>query len=345
LFLLHQSEIPKFQENLGSAVAAILLKPVTRACLGTFLQSAAESFRHRNSAALSLRSDRDEMLQCLIQTNLQLQQFEQDRTNFLTRAVHDFRAPLTATGGYCGLLLDGALGPLTEEQKEVLGRMRQSVNRLSRMASAMFELGVGRHLKRKPDLRQTDIRERVDQALHETNPLADSKNISISVDLIPEEGTAYLDAGLIERVLMNLLDNACKFTPKGGAIEIRGYPFFWERRVGRQSGPSVANRRHRDIRFPNSYRIDIRDSGPQIPAEHMGKIFEEYTSYVGSQDRSGGGLGLAICRMIIESHEGRVWAENTDYGPMFSFVLPVSNVKPTEQRLESAIQLVTSEAH
>jgi signal transduction histidine kinase len=344
LFLLHQREVAEFQENLGVAGAPILLKPVTQACLAAFMEFAASAFQDRTATVHSLRSDRDEMLQCLIQTNLQLQQYEQDRTNFLTRAVHDFRAPLTATGGYCGLLLDGALGPLTEEQKEVLGRMRQSVKRLSRMASAMFELGVGRQLKRRPDLRPADIRERVEQALHEITPAADSKNISISVELAPEEGKAYLEPGQIEQVLMNLLDNACKFTPKGGAIEIRGYPYFWERRAAHSSSALVTDRRYRDSQAPNSYRIDIRDSGPQIPVEHIGKIFEEYTSYVGSQDRSGGGLGLAICRMIIQAHEGRVWMENTDYGPRFSFVLPIYSAKSAGPRIEDAIQLSVSEA-
>ena len=344
LFLLHQKEIAQFQENLGGVGAAILLKPVTQGCLSAFLQFTASSFQDRVAAVNSLRSDRDEMLQCLIQTNLQLQQYEQDRTNFLTRAVHDFRAPLTATGGYCGLLLDGALGPLTVEQKEVLGRMRQSVKRLSRMASAMFELGVGRQLKRRPDLRPGDVRKPVEQALHEIAPIADGKNISISVELAPEDGDVYLEPGQIEQVLMNLLDNACKFTPKGGAIEIRGYPFFWERRSAQSPSALVMDRRFKDIGTANSYRIDIRDSGPQIPDEHIDKIFEEYTSYVGSQDRSGGGLGLAICRMIVHAHEGRVWIENTDYGPRFSFVLPVFSAKSSEPVPEHAMQLTVSEA-
>jgi signal transduction histidine kinase len=344
LVLLRQSEVARLQADLGTVGTAILLKPVTRACLSAFLGFAAATFQDRISTPHSLRSDRDEMLQCLIQSNLQLQQYEQDRTNFLTRAVHDFRAPLTATSGYCGLLVSGALGPLSEEQKDVLGRMQQSIKRLSRMASAMFELGVGRQVKRRPDLRPVDIREPVEQALHEITPFADGKNISISVELAPEEGRVYLEPGQIEQVLVNLLDNACKFTPKSGAIEIRGYPFFWERRAGHQSYAPASERRYRDRRLPNSYRIDIRDSGAQIPVEHIGKIFEEYTSYVGGQDRSGGGLGLAICRMIIQAHEGRVWMENTDYGPMFSFVLPVRSTESRGLHIEDEAHLIVSEA-
>ena len=231
LFLVHRSEVAELHENLGTAKAAILLKPVTRACLSSFLGLAASTFQEDVSTAHFLRTDRDEILQCLIQSNLQLQQYDQDRTTFLTRAVHDFRAPLTATGGYCGLLLGGALGPLAEEQKEVLRRMQHSIKRLSRMASAMFELGVGRHITRQPDLRPGDMRGCVEQALHEITPFADGKNISLSVDLVPESGMVYVEPGQIEQVLMNLLDNACKFTPKGGDIEVLGYPIFWDRRM------------------------------------------------------------------------------------------------------------------
>ena len=154
LFLVHRNDIAKLHQNLGSVEAPILLKPVTRASLSAFLGLAAAASQEQIAAANSLRADRDEMLQCLIQSNLQLQEYDQDRTNFLARAVHDFRAPLTATSGYCGLLLSEALGPLNEDQKEVLRRMQHSTKRLSRMASAMFELSVGRHVKRQPDLRQ-----------------------------------------------------------------------------------------------------------------------------------------------------------------------------------------------
>jgi len=234
---------------------------------------------------------------------------------------------------------------MTEEQVEVLGRMQHSIKRLSRMASAMFELGVGRQVKRRTDLRPGSVRGPIEQAVHEISPFADGKNISISVNLAPEDSTTYLEPGQIEQVLVNLLDNACKFTPKGGSIEIRGYPFFWDRREAHQSGTPITERRCKESRSANSYRVDIRDSGPPIPAEYIGKIFEEYTSYVGSQDRSGGGLGLAICRMIIQTHEGRVWMENTDYGPMFSFVLPVHPAQSGISRLEDEERLTVLEAN
>ena len=319
LFLIHRKDLAHFRKVSESSEVHILLKPVLRSTLSVFLGFAVSA-----GTATSLRADRDQILQCLIQTNLKLQEYDMDRTNFLARAVHDFRAPLTALSGYCGLLLSEPLGSLNENQREVLTRMNHSVKRLSRMASAMFQLSVGRHVKCRPDLKPADMRECLDQAMHEIAPLADEKRISILPELEPLDQPLFFESGQIERVLINILDNACKFTPKSGSIEIRGYPYFWERRrSGTLTMPPAGERRHQRSRQPNSYRVDIRDSGAPLPPEHLERIFEEYTSYSGGRDRSGGGLGLSICRMIITQHEGHVWAHNTESGPMFSFVLPI----------------------
>jgi signal transduction histidine kinase len=311
-----------FRAKTGIKEANILLKPFTRVTLAVFLGMAISA-----PTAASLRADCDTLLQCLIQTNLRLQEYDQDRTNFLARAVHDFRAPLTALSGYCGLLLSEPLGPLTDSQKEVLSRMQRSTGRLSRLASAMFQLSVGRQVKRHLGLQRGDIRACLDQALHEIGPLADEKRISLTAQLEPCEEQVYIDEGQIEQVLINILDNACKFTPRAGSIEIRGYPFSWDHKADHPGELTVRERRSTNSDEPNSYRVDIRDSGTPISPEHLECIFEEYTSYAG-RDRSGGGLGLAICRSIINQHEGRVWAENTEAGPRFSFVLPLRQAAP-----------------
>jgi signal transduction histidine kinase len=340
LFLVHRKDLTAFREITESTELHILLKPVIRSTLSVFLR-----FAFSAKTAYSLRADRDQILQCLIQTNLKLQEYDLDRTNFLARAVHDFRAPLTALSGYCGLLLGSPMGSLNGSQREVLTRMNHSIKRLSRMASAMFQLSVGRHVKCRPDLKLADIGECFDQVMHEIGPLADEKQITIIPDLDVPGGPLYLETSQIERALINILDNACKFTPKYGSIEIRGYPFFWERRrSGNKMVPLGGERRHHITNHANSYRIDIKDSGAPIPQEHLERIFEEYTSYSGGQDRSGGGLGLSICRMIINQHDGRVSAENTDTGPMFSLVLPTTRSQPNspgEDQIESHLDGLT----
>jgi signal transduction histidine kinase len=321
LFLVPRRDSRKFQEVLARPEAAILLKPVTRPTLAAFLGTALASHLDRVATA-SLRADRDEMFQCLIQANLKLQEYDQNRTNFLSRAMHDFRVPLTAINGYCGLLLSEVMGPLEPNQANVLRKMRQSSHRLSRMAEAMFQLSMGGQPTSGPAARKESIRGCVEQCIHELAPTAESKQISITLDLDSAAPELYFERTLIEQALVNFLDNACKFTPKGGQIAIKGYPVFWDRRGKANLPVPVIERRRQSSQEANGYRLDISNSGKAIPVDHLEDIFEEYASYSGGQDRSGGGLGLAICRMIVTQHEGRVWAENTDRGPQFSFILP-----------------------
>jgi signal transduction histidine kinase len=323
IFLVSRKKTAALLERLPLAAMAILLKPVNQATLGAFLEHAAKRHELNHAPEVkSLRADRDEILQCLLHANLKLQEYDQDRTNFLARAVHDFRAPLTAIDGYCGLILGQQLGPITDEQHEVLERMQHSIKRLTRMATAMFQLSVGRNVDQRPNFAKGDIEACVKQAIHEITPFSDVKHIHLSLQLASPQQPLYFDHEQIEQVLINLLDNACKFTPKYGAIEVRGYPFFWERRAKLKTEPTNGERRTAGIKEPNSFRVDIRDSGSGVPIENLEKIFEEYTSYAGGQDRSGGGLGLAICKFILNLHQGQVWAESGDDGSRFSFVLP-----------------------
>jgi two-component system clock-associated histidine kinase SasA len=213
---------------------------------------------------------------------------------------------------------------LTAEQKEILQRMQSSTQRLARMANAMFQLSVTGRVEQQPKLQEGDLRECVAQALHEAALLAGQKRVSIAVDLAPQPQGLLFEKAQIEEVLLNLLDNACKFTPRGGAIDVRGYPFFWDRRRGQSPRlDPLSERRTSQSMAENSYRADIRDSGPGISNGQLVAIFEEYTSYAGGQDRSGGGLGLAICRMLVRRHYGDIWAARSLPGAMFSFVLPI----------------------
>jgi signal transduction histidine kinase len=351
-YLVRPTQLESLRAEMPAAEGNILLKPVSRAVLRAFLGSVAppkpvapvkpgatETPSPNGPSATAsevgaLRANRDEMLQCLLHANLRLQEYDQQRTNFIARAVHDFRAPLTALSGFCGLLVDGELGPLNKRQEEALQRMQHSTRRISRMASAMFDLSISQQVSHKPDLREANIREHIKQALHEIMPVAREKRITLTAENTIEPGSPLcFDPLQIEQVLLNLLDNASKFTPKGGCIEVIGYPYFWERRFMRGRVP--VERRMERARALNSYRVDIKDSGPGVPPEHLDRIFEEYTSYSGPHDRSGGGLGLAICRLIIGRHQGHIWAESREDGGLFSFVLPYQQRRQTQGNVPS----------
>jgi len=340
IFVVHRRDMSEFRETVPFAAASILLKPAHPAGLRAFLEQAISSDSPRITDSIdALRANRDVMLQHLIQSNLKLQEYDQERTNFLSRAVHDFRAPLTAVTGYCGLLLDEQLGTLSADQKEVLERMLHSAKRLSRMANSMFQLSIGRQIEARPNVQKNDIRECIEQALHETLPYINEKTISVSMDVAPSPEGLYFELSQLEQVLINLLDNASKFTPKAGYIKIRGYPFFWDRRSNGSNVWRNRDRRSGEGEEPNAFRVDIQDSGPGIPASELTGIFEEYTSYSGSQDRSGGGLGLAICRLIMTQHHGTIWADNiAPRGAVFSFVLPLRAVGAPNMQAKTSTQ-------
>jgi signal transduction histidine kinase len=196
----------------------------------------------------------------------------------------------------------------------------------------MFQLGVRPFRQSEPALVRGNLLATVEGALSEVDGFLQQKQISTSVEIEEPEGELLFEPEQITQVLINILENAYRFTPKRRVIEIRGYSYFWERRAGfvRQDGDS--ERRLRQQPCMNCYRIDISDSGPGIQAEHLNSIFQEYTSYSGGKDRSGAGLGLAISKGIIELHKGRIWVEPRTAGATFSFVLPYK-LAQTRRRL------------
>ena len=336
LFLVSRKDLTEFLTRMPLGAGSTLLKPLNTRTLQIFVEQVVA--RKRDRVSVSTESAANDVLQCLLMANLKLQEYDQDRSNFLARAVHDFRAPLMASSGYCSILLEQTMGPLNNQQADLLQRIQHSVEKLSRMSTGMLQLSVGKHVAKVPDLRESSIETSMAAAVHEIEPLARDKQITLSVHLSDPGKPLYLEPQQIEQVMVNLLENACKFTPKGGAIEVRGYPT--------DSGDHASQVDRQDISraYPNSYRVDVSDTGSGILPEHLENVFEEYTSYGGSHDRSGGGLGLAICKMVLSAHRGNIWAENTVKGARISFVLPLGQRQPvkwietsaTEQRAARA---------
>jgi Amt family ammonium transporter len=316
--------------------ATVALLPIDAARLSIALEQAfaRQEILARMNRQKDHGSRKDALLQCLLQANLRLQEYDQDRTNFLNRVLHDFRAPLTSITGYCGILRSGATGNLEPEQNELIQRVENSAKRLSRLADGLFQLGVRRFKQVKPELVKADIQATVETALAEVEPFVSQKHITISVQMDDPESELLFEPAQMVQVLVNILENACRFSPRRSAINIRGYSYFWERRT-RHGVERVRpqDRRSRQRRVTNSYRIDISDSGPGILPEQLGSIFEEYISYSGEKDRSGTGLGLAISKGIIDLHNGRIWAESSSNGATFSFVLPYASVALEPERV------------
>jgi signal transduction histidine kinase len=330
LFLVGREMLHTLEAKSELGPVCLLLKPVNGVTLRSFIELAEAKWRKSQEAAEvnALRSERDALLQYLLQTNLRLQEYDQDRTNFLARALHDLRAPLTALQGYCGLMMEGRLGAVNPQQQELLKRMEHSARRLSRLVCGMFELSVKGRVVRKLRLEQADIEHTLNQALYDVSPFVQEKHLNITTRMDSAPHRFVYDPEQVEQVLVNLLENACKFTPRHGSIEICGYCVDSVQQNKPALSPAQAA----------AYRIDIRDSGPGIDPSRLSSIFEEYTSYSGPMDRSGAGLGLAICKLLVHSHSGRIWVNSSGDGAEFSIVLPFEPVVAAAHVADDALR-------
>jgi signal transduction histidine kinase len=319
ILIVSQTKLETIPEHI-LAGACVLLTPINPFTLRTFIDLAARAsqLREQMSQVDRLHSEREALIQYVLAANLKLQQYDQQRTEFLARALHDFRAPLIAVYGYCGLLADGQLGPVSSRQEELLRRMQASTKRVSRQADGMLELSLSGHVKRCPQRVPGDIEDTIAQAVNEVLPLALEKDIDLNVGVYPAETEFLFEPDQIAQLLVNLLENCCKFAPVGGVIKVRGYSIGWDFRSEHASGRwTLPGAEH------NAYRIDVEDNGPGIQPHLLSSIFEQYVSHADGRHRSGGGLGLAICKMIASAHGGCIWATNAERGAVFSVVLPL----------------------
>jgi signal transduction histidine kinase len=329
IIIVKKSSLSSLRSALPHNDFAFLQSPVSPLSLRVVLESAIARLPLRQSddeSSLRVSVDRDQILQELLETNLRLQEYDQRRTNFLTRAVHDLRVPLMAVQGYSGLLHAGQLGPVNAEQMRILERMQRSLARLSSLVEALMELGSGVQAATKLKRENSSIEGCIQHAMHELLPFVEKKQITLNLEVDPPSGTLLFDSGQLEQVLVNLLDNGCKFTPKRGSITIRA------RSIAAEEARYVGLTEPTD-----GYRIDISDSGPGIDSERMDQIFDEHTSYGDSMDRSGAGLGLAICRMIVQAHNGRIWAASGNAGATFSLVLPMVSQQSSSRVSRAAV--------
>ena len=217
--------------------------------------------------------------------------------------AHDLRSPLTNVIGIAEMMKDDMLGPVNEEQKKWLGKIGDNVRNLVNLVSDFLDLSkleAGHiELTKKP----VYIEELIMNNLESYQLLGQDKKITFTISLDPYLPTIDADPRRLDQVLSNLLSNAVKFTPEGGQIEVGA--------------------RAEDSRSVNFW---VRDTGIGIPKEEIGNLFEKYKQASNTKDGSqnGTGLGLVICKMIVETHGGRIWIDSEEEKGTTVFVsLPV----------------------
>ncbi|MGA9528031.1 MAG: HAMP domain-containing sensor histidine kinase [Terriglobales bacterium] len=247
-------------------------------------------------------------------------------TNALASAAHDLKTPLAILNGYIELLQSQKLGPLNERQREVMTDMFASGQRLQHFIQDFLTFSVLETGVMRMQFVEGDINACLSEVCRIWSNRFQERGLALYF-LANDKLTAFaFDAPKIQRVISNLLENACKYTPQGGTVWLHAEPHMWERRISPQS-PANGDRRRQSVNVPNAVKVSVSDTGPGIRPEFQLEIFDDFFRLPGSESAEGMGLGLAIARRLLQGMGGKIWVESEPgAGSKFSFLIPL---KPT----------------
>ncbi len=235
-------------------------------------------------------------------------ELEEARQNLTSMIVHELRSPLQAVMGSMRLIAEVApkedpiVEQATEVSKRAVKKLLNLVNNLldlSRMEQGEFVLDPGIE----------SVKTILEDAAEELMPLAREIGTVVKVEVPDDLPDGHVDQDMIGRVVLNLLDNALKYTETGTLITLSA-----------------------GVRTPESHQrepmlyVTVTDNGPGVPQEYKEAIFDRFAQIPGRRGRRrSAGLGLAFCKMAVELHGGRIWVEdNPDGGSVFRFTLPIA---------------------
>jgi signal transduction histidine kinase/ligand-binding sensor domain-containing protein/DNA-binding response OmpR family regulator len=228
----------------------------------------------------------------------QLRELDRARSRLFANVSHEFRTPLTLTMGPLDDLQAGLHGPLSPEVAQQVDLARRNAGRVLGLINEILELARAESGRVTLHARPLDIGQFVASVARTFVPLAERKAIAFDVQGPPQQVIVYADADHLDRVISNLLSNAFKFTPEGGAI-----------RVAVTSDDSVT-------------RIVIRDSGPGIPAGDLNRIFDRFHRAKTAGSHAGTGIGLALAKELVALHGGSIVVESEEgFGSTFTVAL------------------------
>lgn len=226
------------------------------------------------------------------------------KNRFLSHVSHELRTPLTCIHQYVTILLDGLAGEMNADQRDHLSTVLKSVQQLKTMIRDLLEASRVESGKLRIEPRCIALNDLVQQTIVMMEPLAKRKRIRLDVDLDGKLQLAYADPARVLQVLINLIDNAIKFTPAEGSVSVK------------VCGVDAD---------PNFVYVSVTDTGRGISLEAKHLIFERLHQEADAIDssRTGLGLGLHISKELVKLHGGRIWVtSDVGQGSVFTFTLP-----------------------
>jgi two-component system, sensor histidine kinase and response regulator len=255
---------------------------------------------------------------------IEKQLLQQEKEDFILMLSHDMKNPLTAVIGSIDIIREGRLGAINEEQKEYLQSAIDSCNEVVIMIDNLLDIRKFEAGKFQMAIHPYNAHELIGKVASQFARPAKYDGVELSVDLEPGTYEIAVDKNAFTRVLGNLLGNALKFTPEGGKITVSCRCITFDE-VRALKIPVYAPIPPVFLERGCFVRLAVRDTGNGIPSNELDRIFDRYTQFTRKtgRERSGAGLGLAYCKLAIESFHGMIWAEcETGQGSEFVILLP-----------------------
>lgn len=234
----------------------------------------------------------------------QLNKADAAKTRFLGMAAHDLRNPLSSIRGLAEFLLDGTVGQLTPDQLDLVNTIHSASQSMLTLVNELLDVATIESGELKINPEPHNLTEIITKSVYLTNIEAAKKQTRVDFSAQPPEVVASIDSAKMRQVVENLLSNAVKYSPPGSIITVEVRSEIGLRTCG----------------------FSVKDQGPGIPENERHKLFKDF-GRLSAQPTAGEkstGLGLAICRKIVEAHHGSVVAENLpERGCEFRVTLPL----------------------
>lgn len=227
------------------------------------------------------------------------------KSEFISSVSHELRTPLTSIKGYASILIAGKIGEVPAAVKDRLAKINTHSDNLVKMINDLLDIARIESGRAEMKYLEQSIKPLIDNIADLLTPQLKDRDLNLKIDLPPNLADVYIDRNHVERVFINLVGNALKFTPAKGTITIAAQP-------------KVEN---------GMVTFSVADTGIGIPEDDLAKLFEEFYRVDNeiNQNVKGTGLGLSLVKQITEAHGGRVWVTSkVGTGTTFHFTLPTS---------------------